>query len=132
VDADAELDASVLRHARVAASHPALHLDGETYRIDDALEFNQGAVSGGFDDAAAIFGDLGIEKGVAMRFEITQRAFLVGTHQPRIARDIGGEDGGKAAGGWHFSQRLRLSGKLTPKPVMTLAPAKRQHYRPQR
>jgi hypothetical protein len=30
------------------------------------------------------------------------RALLVRPHQPRIARDIGGKDGGKTAGSGHF------------------------------
>src|SRR5215472_15325120 len=38
-----------------------------------------------------------------MRLEPLVRAFLVGTHQSRVARHIGGEDRGKTAGGSHWS-----------------------------
>jgi hypothetical protein len=34
-----------------------------------------------------------------MRFEAFVRAFLIGTHQARIADHIGGEDRGETAGG---------------------------------
>ena len=37
-----------------------------------------------------------------MRFQSRKRALLIHTHQPAIAGDIGGEDGGKAALGAFF------------------------------
>ena len=37
-----------------------------------------------------------------MRFQLRKRALLIHTHQPAIAGDIGGEDGGKAALGAFF------------------------------
>jgi hypothetical protein len=42
--------------------------------------------------------DLRIEQFAQMRLEALVRAFLIGAHQTRIARHIGGEDRGKAAG----------------------------------
>jgi hypothetical protein len=56
-----------------------------------------------------------------MRLEAAQRAFLIRPHQPRIARDIGGEDGGKAAGSRHLLRRSIVSMELTLKPVATPA-----------
>ena len=68
IDADAELDAAVLRHIGVALGHAALHLDRAAHRVDDAGELDQHAVAGGLDDAAAVLGDLGIDKLAAQAF----------------------------------------------------------------
>ena len=55
---------------------------------------HQQAVAGGLDDAPMMMlGDLRIEELEAQRFEAFERAFFVRPHQPRIPRDIGGEDG---------------------------------------
>jgi len=45
-----------------------------------------------------MFGDFRIDEFAAQRFEAFERAFLVRPHQPRIPRDIGGEDRGETAG----------------------------------
>jgi hypothetical protein len=45
-----------------------------------------------------VLGDFRIDELAAQRFEAFERAFLVGSHQPRVARHIGGDDRGKAAG----------------------------------
>jgi hypothetical protein len=47
---------------------------------------------------SAIFGS---EELAAQRFEAFERAFLVRPHQPRIPRDIGGEDRSEAASSAH-------------------------------
>jgi len=47
--------------------------------------------------------NLRIEELAAQRCEVFERAFLVRPHQPRIARHIGGQDGGEAAGLAHAS-----------------------------
>ena len=41
--------------------------------------------------------DLRVDKFAAMRLEALVCAFFVGTHQPAIASNIGGEDGGQPA-----------------------------------
>jgi hypothetical protein len=41
-----------------------------------------------------VFLDLGIGNFASYRFKRSKRALLVLTHQPRVARDIGGEDRG--------------------------------------
>jgi hypothetical protein len=61
-------------------------------RIDDARKFDQEPVAGGFDDMAAVLGDLGVRDFAADRLQCRKRALLVGTHQPRVAGDIGRED----------------------------------------
>jgi hypothetical protein len=51
------------------------------------------------EDAAVMLPDLRIDKFAQIRFEAFVRAFLIGTHQARIAHHIGGEDRGQSAGG---------------------------------
>src|SRR5580700_7055637 len=83
--------------ASVPLGHRLLHLDRAAHRIDDATKLHQQAVAGGLDDAAAVLGDLRVEELMAQRLEAFVRAFFVGPHQPRIPRDIGGEDRSEAA-----------------------------------
>ena len=92
--------------AGVALGHLALHLDRAAHRIDDAGELDQQAVAGGLDDAAAMLGDLGVDQFAPKRLQRGERALLVRAHQPRVAGDIGGENGGEAAGSWHLSRRI--------------------------
>jgi hypothetical protein len=101
IDADAEFDAPVGRKDSVALGHRALHRDGATHCVDDAGEFDQQPVTRRLDDAAAIFLDCGIRDLAPQLVQRGERALLVPLHQPRIARDIGGEDGGETAGGGH-------------------------------
>jgi len=60
-------------------------------------KFHQHAVAGSLHDATAVFPDLRIDELAAMRLETLERPFLVRSHQPRIARHIGGEDRGETA-----------------------------------
>jgi len=97
IDPDPERNAFALGHIGIAVDHCALHLDGAAHSIDDAPEFHEHAVTGGLDDAAAVLLDLRIDEFAAMRLEAIERAFLVRSHQPRVARHIGGEDRGETA-----------------------------------
>ena len=49
--------------------------------------------------------DLGVGQSAAQRLQAFERALFVCSHQPRVARDIGGKDGGEAAGLGHLSQQ---------------------------
>jgi|SRR5271163_754145 len=77
IDADAQFHAVVRPDARVSLRHRLLHLDRAAHRIDDAGKFDQQAVAGGLDDAAAMFGDFRIDELMAQRLEAFERAFLV-------------------------------------------------------
>ena len=91
------------RQRAIALGHCCLNLGRAAHRIDDARKFHQETVAGGLDDAAAVLGDFRIEELAAQCFEAFERAFLVRPHQPRIPRDIGGEDRGETAGLAHVS-----------------------------
>src|SRR6478672_13919044 len=58
IDADAELDAAVLRQPGVAHPNVPLHLQCATHRVDDAAELDERPVTGVFDDPAAVLADL--------------------------------------------------------------------------
>ncbi|MGY3156261.1 hypothetical protein ACVW0V_005401 [Bradyrhizobium elkanii] len=102
IDADAKLHPARRRDVGVALRHPALNLGRAQHRIDDAMKFDQQAVAGGLDDAAAILGDGRIDQLDAMGFEARKGARLVSLHQAAIADHVGGEDRSEPAlWSWH-------------------------------
>ena len=118
VDADAEGNAPILGYLGGAVSHRRLHLDRAAHSIDHARELQQQAVAGGLDDAAAVAGDRRVDDLLPKGFQRRQRAALVAAHQPRVARDIGRHDGGKAAllghSGSPASRNPRYRDSVTP------------------
>jgi hypothetical protein len=54
-----------------------LDLDRAAHRVHYASKFHEHAVTGGFDDAAAVLPDLRIDEFAAMRLEPFERLFLV-------------------------------------------------------
>jgi hypothetical protein len=62
------------------------------HRVDDTGELDEEAVAGGFDDAAAMLGDLGIAELAPDRLERRECPFLVLAHQPRIPGNVDGQD----------------------------------------
>ena len=84
--------------------------------IDGAGKFHQHAVAGGLDDAAMVLGDFRIEELATQRLQAFERAFLVHPHQPRIAGDIGGEDGSETTDGGHLGLALVDASRLTETP----------------
>src|SRR4029077_9587485 len=53
IDADPKCDAFGLRRLGIAVDHSSLDLDRTADRVDDAREFRQHTVAGGFDNAPA-------------------------------------------------------------------------------
>jgi hypothetical protein len=51
-------------------------------------------VARGFDDAAAVFGDLRIDNFGSFLFKRRECTFLVNAHQATVASHVGCEDGG--------------------------------------
>ena len=62
MNADAELDAALGRHARVAFDEAVLHLDRAAHRVDHAAELDEAAVAGALDDAPVMGGDGGVDQ----------------------------------------------------------------------
>jgi hypothetical protein len=71
-------------------------------------EFEEQPVTGGFDDTPVMLVDPGIGDLAPQLIESGERALLIPFHQPRIARDIGGEDRGETAGGRHHRSCARF------------------------
>ena len=67
--------------------------------IHHARKFRQHAIASVLHDPAVVFLDFRIDQLAQMRPEPFVRAFLIGTHQARIAHHIGGEDRRETAGG---------------------------------
>ncbi|MGB5185065.1 MAG: hypothetical protein WBO12_23165 [Xanthobacteraceae bacterium] len=88
VNANPEFDAFVRRNTGIALDHIALNIDRAAYRVDNANELHQDAIASGFNNSAAMFGDLGINEFLAMRFDLAQRAFLIDTHQSAVTGDV--------------------------------------------
>src|SRR5262249_38663920 len=59
MDADAKLDAFILRHRCITFDHAALDLNGTPRRVHGTCELNQDTVARPLDDSAAMLGDLG-------------------------------------------------------------------------
>jgi len=66
-------------------------------RVDDPGELDKQAVAGGFDNAASMLADFGIDLFATMRRKPREGAFFVGTHKPAVTRDVRGENGGQPA-----------------------------------
>ena len=98
VTAGLEFDATVRRQWFIALGQSRLHLGCAAQRVDNAGELDQEAVAGGLDEAAVVLGDFRIDEFAPQRLEAFERAFLVRPHQPRIPRDIGGENRCETAG----------------------------------
>ena len=97
IDADAELDPAIFGNGGVALGHAALDFHGATHGIDCARKLDQRTVARGFDDAAAVFGDLGIDEFATVGLERSESAFLVDAHQAAVASNVGCEDSGQSS-----------------------------------
>src|SRR6516225_639153 len=94
-------------------AHLVVHdsADTDPARLGERFEAGRDVdpVAGGFDNSTAMLLDLWVAELAAHRLQRGERPLLVLPHQPRIARDIGGQDRGKTAGLAHIGgsqQRL--------------------------
>jgi hypothetical protein len=62
-------DPLFLGRPRITLGHPTLHRGSTGDRLNDAWKLDQDAVARGFDDAALVLGDLGIDEFTAMGSE---------------------------------------------------------------
>src|ERR1700683_1426166 len=92
IDADAQHDRGRCATRLGRQGGRALDSQRTVHGIDHAAEFDNGAVADQFDDPAVMGGDGGVEDDLAMPFQGTERAGLVGAHQPGIADHVGSEN----------------------------------------
>jgi hypothetical protein len=93
VDTDAEFDPTIFRNVGVAFSQSTLDFYSAAHSIDCARKFDQNAITGGFDDAAPMLRNLGINEFATAGLECGESAFLVNAHQAAVTSDISSEDG---------------------------------------
>jgi hypothetical protein len=111
IGTDSEGDPLLLGDIGIAVEHRSLHLDRAAVRVDDTGKFDQHPVAGGLYDPAMMFLYFRIDKLAAMRFETLVGSFLFSSHQPRIARDIGGKYRCEVTSG--FGLRKVARGRVT-------------------
>ena len=92
MNADAELDAALGRHAGVALDHAGLHLDGAPHGVDHAAELDDVAVAGALDDAPVMSGDGRVDEIAAEAPQARQCAILVRAGEPAVADNVGDQD----------------------------------------
>src|SRR5208282_4424378 len=85
VDPDPEGDALVLNRFGVAVSHCSLHFDSAADRIYYAGELREHSIAGVLYDAPSMLLDLRIDEIAEMSSQPFMCAFLVRTHQSRVA-----------------------------------------------
>ena len=107
MNADAQFDAPLGRHAGVALDHAVLQLDGAAHRLDHAAELGQRAIAGALDDAAIVHGDRRVDQIAPERAQPRQDAILVGAGEPRVADDVGHQNCRQLA---HFGHRRPSAG----------------------
>src|SRR5260370_6048718 len=92
MDAESKFDSLVNRHSGVSANHAVLDSDGAAHGCHRACKFDHHSVAGGLDDMAAMLLDAAVGEVPAMRLQLGKGAFLIGTHQPTVSRDISREN----------------------------------------
>jgi hypothetical protein len=96
IDADTKPHLPILQQICVPLCHELLNRDSALDCGNDGGEFHQDAIARGLDDPPAMAGHDRIDGGPVF-LESARRAYLINAHQPAIASDIGGQDGGKSA-----------------------------------
>ena len=118
VDADPHVDTVIFGQANVSLRHPALDVGGAFDRVDDARELGQKPVAHQLEDDAPMRRDRRLDQFDPVRLKPLEGPRLVQLHQPAVADDICGEDGGelpfheRALFGQHETQirvEMRLS-----------------------
>jgi hypothetical protein len=111
VDANAKLDTATLWSVRIPLRHVLLERDGTTDGIYNAGKLGQQPVTRCLDHPAPALGDARLDQLGKVGSQGGERTFLVLAHQPRVARNIGGEDGGKPSLNTFFGHRWLLDAR---------------------
>jgi len=85
---------AVVVEGLVMLAQGALDFDRGLDRLDDAVEGGEHAVAGGIDDAPPVRRDVFGEDFAVLGQRAHGGALVVG-HQPAVAGDVGGENGGE-------------------------------------
>ena len=118
----AEIDADTEHNDRRGAvlvrrqSGGALDRKRAINRIDHARKLDDGAIADQFHDAPVMGGDGWVEDGFAMPLQRSERASLVGAHQPRITDYVGCQNGRKLTVDAFFGHELVRGPKPSGEP----------------
>jgi hypothetical protein len=99
MNANPELDAALVGHARVALDHRVLDFDGATHGVHHGAEFHQRAVACPLDHAPMVDRDGRIDEVAAQRSKPREGAVFVGAGKATEADHVRGENRRKFA---HF------------------------------
>jgi hypothetical protein len=110
VDADAQHDPAIGRHAGIRGEQLALQFDRGLDRVHRAAEFHQHAVAHQLDDASFVRTHDRLDDRLAALGQHGERAGLVRAHHARITHDIGECNRGEAALDACFRHGLSWSG----------------------
>jgi hypothetical protein len=89
IDADPKVDPLIIRDESVPFGHTSLELDRASDGFDHTRELHQQTITRRFDDAALVFGYLGIDEFASLASEPRESAGLVLFHKAAISGDIG-------------------------------------------
>ena len=114
IDADAKQHATTFGDPLVALGHHGLELDRALSGTDDARKLSQDAVAGGVNDASDVPAYQRQDHAL-MRLDVPYGGGLIRVHEPAVASDIGGKNGGEPAAD------QGLLGHVSSAPVLHIA-----------
>jgi hypothetical protein len=91
-----------------AAANGSLQFDRALHGVVRTAKLYEHTVAGRLEDATVMAGDEGLQYFLPPCPESSQRAGVVVTHEPAVADQISGEDGGKPTLGTFFGHVLPL------------------------
>jgi hypothetical protein len=89
VDADADLDATILLYRGITFENAPLDRDCTFDGVDDTAKFGEQPIAHEFENAPMVFSDLGLEELFPMQLKLLEGTGLVLLHQPGIADHVG-------------------------------------------
>jgi hypothetical protein len=92
MDADAEIDAAVVRHPNIAVDEAILHRYGAAHGLDHAAELDEATVASALHHPAVVDGDGRVDQLTTQRAQPRQSSVLVRAREPTIADDIRHQD----------------------------------------
>jgi hypothetical protein len=96
IDADAQNDALVRRHAGIGFRHRPLHGGATGDGLNGADKFDQQPVAHDLDDTPAVTRSLAVDDLLATILQQRQGAGIVALHEPAEADNVGRQDGHQA------------------------------------
>ena len=97
VDTYAKSDPPLFGHLGLALGHSPLHFHRTPDGVDDARELCKEAVASVLYDPAAVLLDLRVDQLAQVGLQPLVGSLLIGAHEARVTRHVGGKNGGQPA-----------------------------------